>query len=72
MKGKGLLFLILLSADLLLINLSYTVVLFLRYHRWIDEYFLMRVAKPYLTLLLMTNGLYLIAAHLVQASLRVA
>lgn len=67
MKGSGLLFVILLCADLLLINVSYTVVLFLRYHRWIDEYFLLRVAKPYLTLLLVTNGLYLVAAHLVNA-----
>ncbi|MFN0150017.1 MAG: glycosyltransferase [bacterium] len=66
MRGKGLLFFLLLGLDLLILNLSYTAVLFLRYHKWMDEYFLHRISTPYFTLLLVTNGLYLIAAHILR------
>jgi glycosyltransferase involved in cell wall biosynthesis len=64
LRGKSLLFVLFLVLDLFCLNAAYAAVFYLRYREFFTAYFLQHTAVHYVSLILVTNVLYLGAARL--------
>ncbi len=64
LRGKSLLFLLLLVLDLACLNAAYAAAFYLRHREYFTAYFLRHTAVYYISLIIVTNALYLGAARL--------
>ncbi len=64
LRGKSLLFFLLLVLDLACLNAAYASAFYLRHREYFTAYFVRHTAVHYITLIVVTNALYLGAARL--------